>query len=66
MSIERRMDDLIAAGWRALSPDSGPTVVQYWKQRALDYMTAVHGSDHVYTRHFANWVRQSEKEGRDK
>jgi hypothetical protein len=66
MPIERRLDDLIAAGWRALRPDSGPVAVQHWRRRAFDYMTTVYGPDHVYTRHFENCVRHGEKEEKEK
>ena len=66
MPIERRVDDLIAAGWRALGPDSGPVAVQHWRRRVFDYMTAVYGPDHVYTRHFENCVRQGEKKEKEK
>jgi len=65
MLIDRRVNDLIAAGWLALGPDSGPVAVQHWLRKVFDYMTAVYGADHVYTRHFDNCVRQSEKERKE-
>ncbi len=66
MAIERRVDDLIAAGFRALGPGFfDPVVVQHWLRKVSDYMTAVYGSDHVYTRHFANCVHQGEKKGKE-
>jgi hypothetical protein len=65
ISVERRVSDLIAAGWRALGPGSGPVAVQQWRRRVFDYMTAVYGADHVYTRHFQNCVRQGEKNGKE-
>jgi hypothetical protein len=43
MPIERRVDDLIAAGRYALGPDSGPMALQHWNRKVFDYMTAVHG-----------------------
>jgi hypothetical protein len=61
MSVEKRIRDLIEAGRHALAPDSGPAAVQRWTRSVFDYMTAVYGSDHVYTRHFGNCVHQGEK-----
>ena len=66
MPIERRVDDLIAAGWRPLGPDFGPVAIQHWRRRVFDYMTAVYGRHHVYTRHFENCVRQGEKKEKEK
>ncbi len=63
MPIERRVNDLIAEGGRAHGLDSDPLAVQHWLREVSDYMTAVYGSDHVYTRHFENCVRQGEKRG---
>jgi hypothetical protein len=66
MPIEWRVNGLIAAGWRALGPGSAPVAVQHWTRRVFDYMTVVYGSDHVYTRHFGNCVRQNEKKEKEK
>jgi hypothetical protein len=66
MLIERRINDLIAAGWRALGPDSGPVAAQHWRRNVFDYMTAVYGSGHVYTIHFQNCVRQGEEKEQEK
>ncbi len=60
------IDDLIAAGWHALGPDSGPVALQHWRRKVFDHMTEVYGSDHVYTRHFKNCVRQGEKKEKEK
>jgi hypothetical protein len=61
MLMERRVNDLIAAGWRVLGTDSGPVDAQHWRRSVFDYMTAVYGSDHVYTIHFAKARRRSRK-----
>lgn len=42
MSVERRVDDLIAAGLRPLGLDFGLVALQHWRRKVLDYMTAVH------------------------
>ncbi len=66
MHIERRVDDLIAADRRELGPDFGPVALQHWRREVFDYMTAVHGSDHVYTTFSENCVRQGEKKEKEK
>jgi hypothetical protein len=61
MSIEQRIDDLIKAGWRVLEPDFDPIAFQLWRRSAFDCLNAMFGPDHVYTRHFENFVRQGGK-----
>ena len=61
MSVEQRIDDLIEAGWGVLDSDFDPVAFQHWRRRAFDCLTAMVGPDHVYTRHFANFVRQGGK-----
>ena len=58
MSIERRIDDLIEAGWGVVDPDHDRIAFHHWRRSAFDCLTAMFGPDHVYTRHFANFVRQ--------
>lgn len=57
MSVEQRIDDLIEAGWGVLDSDFDPVAFHRWRRRAFDCLTAMLGSDHVYTRHFENFVR---------
>lgn len=42
MSVEQRVDDLIAAGLRPLGLDFGPVALQHWRRKVLDYMSAVY------------------------
>ena len=58
MTMERRIDDLIDAGWGVLHSDFDPVAFQRWRSEAFACLTAMVGPDHVYTRHFANFVRQ--------
>jgi len=44
-----------------LDSDFDPVAFQRWRRRAFDCLTALVGPDHVYTRHFENFVRQSGK-----
>ncbi len=61
MSTERRIDDLIEAGWFVLDSDFDPAAFHYWRQRAFDCLTDMLGPDHYYTRHFSTLLRQGEK-----
>ena len=58
MSIERRIDDLIEAGWGVVASDFDPIAFHHWRRSAFDCLTAMFGPDHVYTKHFAKLVRQ--------
>jgi len=61
MSVEQRIDDVIEAGWGVLDSDFDPVAFQGWRRRAFDCLTAMCGPDHVYIRHFENFVRQGGK-----
>ena len=61
MSAEQRIDDLIKAGWGVLESDFDPDAFQLWRRSAFDCLNTMFGPDHVYTRHFENFVRQGGK-----
>ena len=61
MSIERRIDDLIEAGWGVVNSDFDPIAFHHWRRSAFDCLTAMFGPDHVYTKHFEKLVRQGGK-----
>jgi hypothetical protein len=61
MSIERRIDDLIEAGWGVLHSNFDPIAFHHWRRSAFDCLTAMFGPDHVYTKHFEKLVRQGGK-----
>ncbi|MDQ1239284.1 MAG: hypothetical protein QG577_1469 [Thermodesulfobacteriota bacterium] len=59
MPREPRIDDFIEAGWGgAESALFDPVAFHHWRQRAFEVLIAMVGPDHVYTRHFENFVRQ--------
>jgi len=58
MSVEQRIGDLIKAGWGVLESDFDPRAFQLWRRSAFDCLAAMFGPDHVYTRHFENFVQQ--------
>lgn len=61
MLAEKRIDDLIEAGWRVLETDFDPRAFQVWRSRAFDCLTVLLGSKHAYTLRFADYVRQAER-----
>lgn len=61
MAVDGRIDDLIEAGWGVLESDFDPVAFQRWRRSAFDCLTAMFGPDHVYTRHFEKFVRESGK-----
>jgi hypothetical protein len=58
MSIERRIDDLIKAGWGVLESDFDPDAFQHWRQKAFECLNAMFGPDHIYTKYFEHFVQQ--------
>ncbi len=56
MSIERRIANLIAAGWYVLDSDFDPAALQHWRVQAFHCIHAVLGPDHVTTKDFENLV----------
>ncbi len=58
MSVERRIDDLIKAGWGVLESDFDPDAFQHWRRMALESLHAIFGPDHIYTKYFEHFVQQ--------
>ena len=63
MFIEGRIDDLIEAGWNVLDSDFDPVAFLRWRRSAFDYLTAMVGPDHVYTRRFESFLRHRRGNG---
>jgi hypothetical protein len=61
MTVEERIDDLIKAGWGGLDSDFDPGAFQRWRRRAFDCLAAMYGPNHLYTRHFEDFVRRGGK-----
>ena len=58
MSVERRIDELIKAGWGVLESDFDPDAFQNWRQKAFECLNAMFGPDHIYTKYFEHFVQQ--------
>ncbi len=61
MSVERRIDELIKAGWGVLDSDFDPVAFQHWRRKAFECLTAMFGPDHIYTKYFEHFVEQGDK-----
>ena len=56
MTMEQRIDNLIAAGWYVLDSGFDRTALQHWRVQAFHCIHDVLGPDHVTTKHFENLV----------
>lgn len=61
MFVEKRIDDLIEAGWHVLDSDFDTMAFQHWRKQAFKCLTALLGPDHTYTRSFRNYVHSMEE-----
>jgi hypothetical protein len=62
MSPDRRIDELIEAGWNVLNTDFNLSALQDWREKAFHFLLAELGTDHPYTRKFSDYVRPEGKE----
>ncbi|HTY24482.1 MAG TPA: hypothetical protein VMC85_15200 [Desulfomonilaceae bacterium] len=61
MTVERRIDELIKAGWGVVDSDFDPVAFQHWRLRAFECLTAMFGRDHVYTKYFEHFVQKGDR-----
>ncbi len=47
MLLEKRIDDLIEAGWEVLTSDFDEKAFLNWRKRAVDCLTDLVGSEHM-------------------
>jgi len=52
MLLEKRIDDLIKAGWRVLASDFSEVAFEEWRKQALSCLTCLCGAEHAYTEYF--------------
>jgi hypothetical protein len=57
MNCEKRLDDLIEAGWHVIDTEFDQQAFDFWKKKAYDFLSDFVGPDHVCTRDFENYVR---------
>jgi hypothetical protein len=56
MLLEKRIDNLIEAGWHVLASDFDPVAFDHWRAEASKCVRALLGPDHVDTRAFTEHV----------
>jgi len=61
MLIEKKIDDLIKAGWDVLESDFDTAAFRTWKKQVRNCLAALGGPDHTYTRYFEDYVKQAEE-----
>jgi hypothetical protein len=59
MLLEKRIDDMIEAGWHVLASDFDPAAFEHWRAEAFKCLAALLGPDHTYTRSFRNYVQSA-------
>jgi len=60
MFAEKRIDDLIEAGWHVLDSDFDAAAFQHWRKQAFKCLTDLLGPDHTYTKSFRKHVQSLE------
>jgi hypothetical protein len=61
MCVQRRIDDLIKAGWGVVDSNFHPAAFHHWRREAFYCLKALLGPDHPYTEYFKNNVRKAEQ-----
>jgi hypothetical protein len=59
--VERKIDELIDAGWNVLYTDFDARAFDQWKRKAFSCLSALLGPDHKYTQSFKNYVAAAEE-----
>jgi hypothetical protein len=61
MKIEDQIDELIKAGWGVVESDFDPVAFRQWRLKAFECLSAMFGSDHVYTKYFEHFVQHGDR-----
>jgi hypothetical protein len=61
LSAEKRIDDLIEAGWQVLDSDFDETAFQNWRREAFECLNAMLGPEHAYTQYFKGYVHHPQR-----
>ena len=63
MLSEKRIDDLIEAGWHVLEGGLDESAFQNWRREAFKCLAAMLGPKHAYTLYFEKYVRHYPRAG---
>lgn len=61
MEPKRQIDSLIETGWGVMQSELDPRAFNAWRQRAIDCLSGLLGSDHAYTRYFTTRILRANK-----
>ena len=60
MFVDKKIDDLIRAGWDAFENDFDAVALQNWKKQASSCLAALVGPDHASEKLFEDYDKQAE------
>ncbi|MGO9122032.1 MAG: hypothetical protein ACLQPD_31015 [Desulfomonilaceae bacterium] len=60
MFVDKKIDDLIRAGWDAFENDFDAVALQNWKKQASSCLAALVGPDDASEKFFEDYVKQTE------
>ncbi|HMK34687.1 MAG TPA: hypothetical protein VK463_06455 [Desulfomonilaceae bacterium] len=60
MNAEKRLDDLIEAGWHVIDTKFEEQAIFFWKKKAYDFLSEFVGPDHACTLTFKNYCTSHE------
>jgi hypothetical protein len=63
MLFEKRIDDLIEAGWGVLESNFDESAFQNWRKEAYMCLSTILGPEHTYTRFFKRYVDRYPRAG---
>jgi hypothetical protein len=63
MLSEKRINDLIEAGWHGLETGFDESAFQNWRREAFKCLTAMMGPEHPYTLYFKEYVHHYRRAG---
>jgi hypothetical protein len=56
MNSEKRLDDLIEAGWHVIDTEFDARALHFWKKKAYDFLSDFVGPEHAGTQDFKNYA----------
>jgi hypothetical protein len=60
MNSEKRLYDLVEAGWHVIDTEYDRQALHFWKQKAYDFLSDFVGPDHASTKDFKTFVETDE------
>lgn len=61
MHVEKRLEDLIEAGWHVVDSEYDADALYFWKKKAADFFSDFLGPEHMFTKEFRKSVDQFER-----